>query len=309
MKMRRAIAILVTIGGVVLILVFASARQRDQTETYARQYTGEQWDVARNCLLGTPIGRGQRVAEIREILRARLLSTLAQASEAEPAPAVDRLWPARCAGIFPTLRADASIFARDPGNALSMLEVLVPRVLESMPGDAQALVAVDRRIAELAEPIARLDAAMPAGGGPAPHDYPPRLESVAASDVLRSLSCASAPEENVQGAMRIELSQHGDSWRGSVCEGERCEPMPPLRAGSDLRFFARESDALFVGRARRSELVLARRLHREDGRLVFTEPVVVGRGALSASPRLFSLALCHGPRYESRDGRNWRRAE
>src|SRR5690606_19150313 len=105
----RIIAGFLTIAGVVAIRAFSAARQPDQTEALSRQWVGEQWDVARHCLLGTPIGRGQDAEAIAALLDRMLVDTLARASEADEPPERDALWPARCAPLLPSLRADRSI--------------------------------------------------------------------------------------------------------------------------------------------------------------------------------------------------------
>jgi hypothetical protein len=361
MKRQRAFAAAATIAGVAGILVFASMRQRGQTESFARQYVGEQWDVARNCLLGTPQGRGEGRDAIQRRLRGQLFDALA-ASEDE---ARDRgaLWPARCAGIFPSLHADRSILRRDPGNALSTLEVLGPRVL----AETSSAAAADARAMELVDPIARLDAAMPAG-----QVHRPRAERrrVDPSHLLASLACPStaapralldpalfdelAPEQRAlldregpfdriascgaaffakrgdqawriaRGHARIELRpapsddailacgaidvlawRDAGRWRGFVCEGARCEPVPPLAAGADLALAVRGTEVLAIARGRRTDLSLARVLRREAGRLAWTDPIAVGRGVLSAGSSHYRLALCRGPVYRSDDGESW----
>ena len=53
MKQKRLLAGGVTILGVALIWAVAANRQDDQTRALARQWVGEQWDVARRCIVGT----------------------------------------------------------------------------------------------------------------------------------------------------------------------------------------------------------------------------------------------------------------
>lgn len=181
---KKIIAGFVTIAGVVAIWVFGAARQDEQARTLARQYVGEQWDVARNCLLGTPIGRGQSEETIRALLDRQLVRAMAGAVT-EP----DRgaLWPARCVPLLSGLRADPSILRADPGDALPTIEVLAPRVLDGAPLVARQARA---RAHELAPAIARLDAAMPSGAEYDPSDYAQDEGAIGAAAVLGSLECA-----------------------------------------------------------------------------------------------------------------------
>lgn len=183
---RKIIAGFVTIAGVVAIWVFGAARQDEQARTLGRQYVGEQWDVARNCLLGTPIGRGQDEETIRALLDRQLVRAMAGAVT-EP----DRgaLWPARCVPLLSGLRADPSILRADPGDALPTLEVLAPRVLDGTPLVTRQARA---RAHELASAIARLDAAMPSGAEYDPSDYAEEEGAIPPAAVLGSLECAPA---------------------------------------------------------------------------------------------------------------------
>jgi hypothetical protein len=172
----------------------SSMRQESQTQELSRQWVGEQWDVARNCLVGTPIGRGEGEAEIASVLEERLLRSLAEASEADAPPDPDALWPARCAPILSSLRVDRSILRSDPGDALDTLEVLLPRVVRVGP-DGPAMLALGdaaARARELAEAIVALDEAMPHGAEYDSADYETEGPAIAAAAVVRSMSCVSA---------------------------------------------------------------------------------------------------------------------
>lgn len=162
---RKILAGFVSVAGVVAIWALSAARQQDQTVAISRQWVGEQWDVARTCLVGTPIGRGESPEAIAAQLDAKLVDTLVALADAEEPPDRAVTWPTRCVSLLPSLRVDASLLRGDPGSALAELEVLVPRVI---PADAEAGVELSvatarERLRELAEPIARLDAAMPSG--------------------------------------------------------------------------------------------------------------------------------------------------
>ena len=220
------VAAVVTVGGVLVIWAMSSMHQEDQTRELSRQWVGEQWDVARNCLLGTPIGRGASEEEIASSLEERLLRTLSEASEAEAPPDPDALWPARCVPILASLRVDRSILRSDPGNALDTLEVLLPRVVRVGP-DGPAMLALGdarERVRELAAPIAALDRAMPHG---AEHDaarYPPEEPPIPAAAVLRSMTCTSAPAPRrpffdarlTEGVLFDEIDDGGRAMRLSA---------------------------------------------------------------------------------------------
>jgi hypothetical protein len=152
----------VTVAGVVTIWALGAVHQEDQTEALSRQWADEQWDVARTCLLGTPVGRGQPEETIAALLETKLVDTLASVSTSAEAPDRATTWPTRCVPLFPSLRVDRSILRADPGDALAELEVLVPRILPADGGDVSTSRAREL-VRELAAPIARLDAAMPSG--------------------------------------------------------------------------------------------------------------------------------------------------
>ncbi len=186
---RQALAAFVSIAGVVAIWAVSAARQEEQTATISRQWVGEQWDITRRCLVGTPIGRGEGA----EALRARLMTELVWSVAEEG----DARWPARCASLVPTLRVDRSILRADPGDALATLEVLAPRVLQPDADGHLSLSDAARRAEELAAPIAILDAAMPSG---AEYDASTFLRpdlGVPAEAVLASLACP-LPERSLE---------------------------------------------------------------------------------------------------------------
>lgn len=191
LRKNHVLAGLVAIVGVIVIWAVGAARQEDETDTFARRWVGQQWDIARNCLVGTPVGRSEDAGAIRTKLDRMLVDTIVRASEHDAAPDVSTLWPARCASIFPSLRADRRLLRADPADAVAMLEVLAPRVLRSDRAGALALDAAQSRARahELAEPIALLDRAMPSGAAYARALYERPEVGVAASAVLDSLEC------------------------------------------------------------------------------------------------------------------------
>ncbi|HJL17156.1 MAG TPA: hypothetical protein RMH99_15930 [Sandaracinaceae bacterium LLY-WYZ-13_1] len=197
-RRRQGLAAIVTVAGVLAIWTWSTVRQQSQTEELSRRWLGEQWDVARHCLVGTPIGRSEGPEAVERLLVARLLETLAEASEREADAPLDpdTLWPARCVPRLADVRADPSVLRADPGDARATLEVLAPRVIRVGPdGPAQlALGESARRARELAEPIATLDRAMPPGAEYDPARYADAAPRVPPLDVVRSVSCgAPAP--------------------------------------------------------------------------------------------------------------------
>ncbi len=446
---NRFLAGAVVIGGVAAMLAFDAAHQNEQTATLSRQWVGEQWDVARHCLLGTPIGRGEAAGAIQGALDRQLVQTLAAASEADEEPDPDALWPGRCAALFPSLRADRSILNGDPEDAIETLDVLAPRVLQpGPPGPAELAVGETRaRARALIEPIARLDAVMPSGAEYDAEEYAVPDTGMPAGTVLDSLACppvsgtrrpfpapgASLVDELTEGERSLRLSAGPDGafelatasaegtevralsrlgagqpvlwdahtllwlaadaprvtrraldadedgpsvsvgdgapfdalalcrgrsqahlvlsrgarrfwarwdgasdavepvpmpalgsspivacddrtlavawiedegWRGAVCDDGRCEAMPPLDGAADLQL-AVAGTTLAVGRGRRTDLPLARVLRREHGRLSWSDPVAVARGALSTEGSRFRIAPCAGGAFVSEDGRRW----
>jgi hypothetical protein len=305
---RRAIAFGALGFGVLAIFAVNAARQRESTEEHARIWVGGQWDVARNCLVGTPIGRGEDEAAIEARLDRMLIAALVatEATEATEA-AAEPLWPARCAPILRTLEVDRSILRRDPGDALAQLTVLTPRVLPQGEGDS--IAAARARAHELARSIHTLDRAMPFGEE---YDRPePAQDAVPIDALFASFACEPPPQTGCpaeppavaacEGDARVEGVPHADGYRITVCR-ERCE-RPASIEGQDLRLALLGDRALAVVRGARSELTFARVWH--DGR--WSEPYPIARGAVSSSPRGFRIDTCDGV-IESIDGRRWRQS-
>lgn len=180
---RQVLAAFVSIAGVVAIWAVSAARQEEQTETISRQWIGEQWDITRRCLVGTPIGRGEGAEALRARLRTELVWSVAEGGDPR-AP-----WPARCASLVPTLRADRRILRADPGDALATLEVLAPRVLQPDADGRLSLRDAALRAGELAAPIAILDAAMPSGAEYDASAFARTDLGMPAEAVLASLAC------------------------------------------------------------------------------------------------------------------------
>lgn len=249
---------MVTVAGALAIWTFASLRQQDRTEALSRRWLGEQWDVARHCLLGTPLGRGEGADAIARRLEARLLETLAEASEAEAPPDPETLWPTRCVPRLADLRADPSVMDADPGDAVATLEVLAPRVIRVGPNGPGMLALGDAaaRARELAGPIATLDEAMPSGGEYAPERYADAAPRVPPADVIRSLACATrAPArrpffraalgdavlydelETDARSMRLTGEPAGAAHTLSVASAEGTETRPLEARGTHPRFW------------------------------------------------------------------------
>lgn len=290
---NKIIAGFVTIAGVVAIWAFGAARQNDQTRALSRQYIGEQWDVARNCLLGTPIGRGQDVEAIRELLDRQLVDAMARAVTE---PDRDRLWPARCAPLFSQLRADPSILESDPGDSIATLEVLAPRVLDGTPLVTRR---ARERAHELAEAIALLDAAMPSG---AEYERPESDDvGMPAGAVLGSLECA--PVRPVRRPF-LDATSGEDTLFDELALGERS-----LRVTGT-------SDGAFTLSVSSPSGTETTALSREDGRspLLFDEDTILwvddsglslrdfgavsdaAHGEIAGAPPIARAAICRTAR-------------
>ncbi|MEQ8725276.1 MAG: hypothetical protein RID81_28580 [Sandaracinaceae bacterium] len=153
MKARqRGLAAVVTVAGVLGLVVWSTWRSDREGEESAHRWAGEQWDVARSCFVGTPVGRGEPESELVVKLWAQLLESRLRPPEGTP-------WPERCVGLL------ASVRGRGDADALATLEVLAPRVTPEMAPSAAA-----EALRALAAPIAVLDETMPPG---ARYDVPP----------------------------------------------------------------------------------------------------------------------------------------
>ncbi len=238
---------MVSIAGVVTIWILGASHQARQTEVLSRQWVGEQWDVARTCLLGTPVGRGEPEEAIAARLDVMLVDTLTTLAHASPLPEREATWPTRCVPLFATLRADPSILGGDPSDALTELEVLSPRVL---PADGSDVVTAQARARarELAASIARLDAIMPSGAeyDVARFERPDR--GVDPALALRSLDCSipSAAQRPFLGArvgdeeLFDELEVDGRSLRLSGALGGASQLATASPDGTETRTLSRE---------------------------------------------------------------------
>lgn len=207
MKNKQALATFVTISGVVAVWTIASMRQAEQTEAISRQWIGEQWDVARQCIVGTPIGRGE---DTGDRLVARAIETLVEASIAEDEPDPDRLWPARCVGLLSSLRVEPPVSRGDTSDAVGELEVLMPRVIDV---NDSARTISDAR--ELAESVAALDETMPPGAEYELDAFPdPDVDFDTARAIEQSFGCevhgASRPFLRARAGGEILYDQLGD---------------------------------------------------------------------------------------------------
>ncbi len=163
-RRQRALAAFAAVGVVGVVLAYAASRQDEDAAAADLAYYGEEWDVARQCLVGTPIGRRDGAARIAEQLEAKAYAALA---ELEGGADPEATWPLACLGRVGRLRP-APDLASDPGPALSSLELQLARALAA-PLDAAE---VPTRMRDLAAPIAILDAALPAGATYDPARYP-----------------------------------------------------------------------------------------------------------------------------------------
>lgn len=291
---KRAIAFGLLGAGVIAIFAVNMARQNEQTEAHARVWVGGQWDVARNCLTGTPIREDEGATKSR--LDRMLIAAIAGENE----------WPARCVPLLRSLDVDRSLLRRDPGDALARLTVLAPRVI----GDRPIAVREARaRAHELASAIATLDRAMPSG-----EEY--RREEIRDAvpiDVLASsFDCEPGPQPacpnqaaypnavvGCEGDANVWAEREANGWRGAVCTGE-CTSFPPLEAET-LRLAIHDGVALAIVTHARSDLTFARVL-RENR---WSDPIPIARGVVKGDARGFRIDTC-GATITSRDGLRWR---
>lgn len=310
MKDRRLLAGGVTTLGVLAIWAVASMRQEDQTVALGRAWVGEQWDVARRCVVGTPIGRRGSERALADRLAAMAIDTLAELDAAEAAPEPARLWPARCAPLFDGLRVDAAVTGADLSRHVAELDALARHALA--PRDAAGTIA---RARALAGPIHALDRAMPPGAEYDPtHFPPPRADpapieaSLACRAPIPTSRCAAlaldaAPPALVRGGAAIPLSpappgdevvstcddaralvlwRDGARWAGTRCEAS-CAAAPPLEAGEDLQLAITPRGVVAIAPGRHTDLPLARTLGA-DG---WSAPVPVPRGRLEGAAITF----------------------
>ncbi len=288
---KRALAAGVSILGVLLIWAVATSRQEEQTRAVGRQWIGEQWDIARRCVVGTPIGRRDAEAAIADRLAAVAVDTLASAAGEEADPA--RLWPARCAPLLRGLRADPSITGgTDVTRLVAELEALARHALA--PRDVAGTLS---RARAMAGPIRALDAAMPPGAEYDPaHFEAPRADP---APIEASLRCREAPAPTAapcveasalspsppgafvaacDGDRAVAMWRTDAGWVGSICTPE-CRPVPALAAGEDLQLALAGARVVAVGPGAGGDLPLASSL---DGG-AWSAPVPVPRGRLAPS--------------------------
>ncbi|MFK7985441.1 MAG: hypothetical protein AB8I08_05380 [Sandaracinaceae bacterium] len=266
-KRQRGIAAIVTVAGALGILTLSVVQRQGEDEAGSRRWVGEQWDVARECLVGTPIGRGDSEAAIAERMEVELYGALLEAALAE-APDPHSLWPARCVPRLAGLHRERAMFRQDPDAALAQLEVLAPRLLR--PEGAVPYAVGDRReqLRELASAVAELDAAMPFGAEYAAEDFPtPTLDP---AQVVASMACRVSPtrrpflEEGVLDALEGEVS-----WRLTEDDGRFTRTISgPVgtrdveleRLGTQPRFMNLDGDVAWLD-AESQELVMGEDRH------------------------------------------------
>lgn len=252
MKQKRALAAGVTVLGVALIWAVAANRQDDQTRAVARQWVGEQWDVARRCIVGTPFGRRDAEAEVADRLAAMAIDTLVAAELEDEAPDLEDVWPARCAPLLNGLRVDPSVTGgTDVTRLVAELDALSRHAL-SMHDVAGSL----SRTRAMARPIHALDAAMPPG---AEYDLS-RFEAPRAdpTPIEASLRCRD----------RVTPAPH-------PCAPD-C-PAPPAAAGDDLQLARTPNGLVAVAEGRHTGLSLGW-TRRAGG---WSAPFPVPRGQLT----------------------------
>lgn len=296
MKGKRAVAAAVTSVGVLAIWAMATVRQEDQTRELGRQWVGEQWDIARRCVVGTPIGRRDAEEAVADRLAANAVDTLASVAFEDEAPDPARLWPARCAPLLSGLNVDPSVTGgTDLSRPVAELEALARHAL-TLDDPAQTLL----RARELAGPIHVLDGAMPPGAEYDPtHFDPPRADAGAFEASLRCQEPAGAPEAAPCAA------EDGDPGGGSprpageprleACDGERSVALwPEGRRWTGTRCEGTSQRAAASARGRRAG---GRRAPRGRGRRRHARPM--DASAVRAGPRGRRLERArpgpHGP--------------
>lgn len=214
---KRAMALGASLVLVVGVLAVAQRMNGGEASQDNVRWYGEQWDIARRCLAGTPIGRGTTPAALAPSLTALLLEALTEREAgADPAAAdPDTLWPARCLPRIESLRAPPEL-PQDPGPALAALELAARTTLR----DAEDAATLDAAVAPLAEAIARTDAAMPSGAEYDRARHPtPRLDG-AARLVVASLACPPTP---TAPRAFLRASEGGETLHDERTEGTTLE--------------------------------------------------------------------------------------
>lgn len=162
-------------------IAVANQRADEQAAEGLRAYRGEQWDVARHCLVGTPIGRRDPVEHIAAQIESLTYDALAHL---EGGAGRDSLWPLRCSGRLASLRGGGD----DPGEHASELAALDLAMARMLDGPIETR-AVPERARELAERVTRLDALMPPGAEYDPARYPARDPGAGRVAIARSAGC------------------------------------------------------------------------------------------------------------------------
>ena len=211
-RTKRAIAVFASITLAAVVFAVASRMQDQGADVADRQWYGEQWDVARYCLVGTPIGRRDGPTGIATQLEARAYATLAEL-EREPDP--DARWPVRCLSQLAQLR-DPPELSADPEPILAELEIAIARAMTA----PRTVASVPERVRALAEPIAQLDGLMPSGAEYDPARYPLVDPGVGREAIVRSHACppVSPPRRVFLAATIGGEPLHDERTRGDVSE-------------------------------------------------------------------------------------------
>jgi len=292
MKTRHVVAAAVTVLGVVAIWWVASQRQQEQARVLSRQWVGEQWDVARRCIAGTPGPRGEDEDALGDRLAAVAVRTLADASSSHVPPEAARMWPARCLPLLASLDADRSITRGDVSAPLGELRALLPRTVEL--GDTRRTLTNAR---ELAGPLRALDEAMPPGAEyDLSHFETPAIDVDA---IEASLACDAevppprplpdAPDDDCPAL----VAEHGDLFFAQGSARTPVRPRPP--AGTAISWTCRD-DELVLGWSARTVMEHSQwTVLRCAGETCGVLPLLVGSGGLVLVHTGGSLvAVAHG---------------
>lgn len=292
MKTRHVVAGLVTVLGVVAIWWVASQRQEQQARDLSQQWIGEQWDIARRCVAGTPGPRGEDEEVLSDRLAAMAVRTLAEASSSHVPPDTARAWPARCLPLLSRLDADRSVTRGDVSAPLGELRALLPRTLEH--GDTGRSMANAR---ELAGPLRALDAAMPRGAEYDLSNFEVSVVDVAA--IAASFECDAeippppplpdAPDD----ACPALVAEGGDLF---FAQGSARTPVRPRPPSATAVSWACRDGEVVLGWAARTVMEHSQwTVIRCAGESCETLPLLVGSGRLAFVYSGGSLhAVAHG---------------
>lgn len=221
-KTKRAVAAMVAVGAAVAIFAIATQRQDQGAEEADRRWYGEQWDVARYCLVGTPIGRGDSADRIAAQIEGQAFAALAAMEDGAEAEA---RWPLRCLGLLAQLR-DPPTLPTDPETALGRVEVAVAGMLAA----PVTVAAIPERARALAEPVSQLDAIMPSGAEYDPARYPTVDPGAGRAAIVRSHDC---PPVRVARRPLLRASIGGETLHDERTLGEVSERI--VGEADDLR--------------------------------------------------------------------------